>query len=153
MRLAICAPASILACCVLLSVAGGQARSYGTDADAMIERFLTNAEAPLTSYDAFRTLEAETRGGKMRARLTARTSLDPARGFHYSIVEETGSGVVREKVLRAALEAERSLRASGEDRRGALTASNYEFTPGGGAEEGLMRVAIRPKRHDKMLVE
>jgi hypothetical protein len=156
MRLTICTPASILVCCVLVSVTGGEARSYGapdTDPDAMIERFLTSAEPPLTSYHAVRTLEAETRGGQMRARLTAWTSLDPVLGFQYSIIDETGSGIVREKVLHAALDAERSLRANGEARRGALTASNYDFTPGGDAGEGLMRVAIHPKRRDKLLVE
>src|SRR5262245_64098235 len=103
MRSAICTSAGILAWCVLVSVTGGEAGSSGApdpDADAIIERFLTNSEPPLTSYHAFRTLEAETRGGQMRARLTAWTSLDPVIGFQYSIVDETGSGIVREKVLR-----------------------------------------------------
>jgi|SRR5215471_6332872 len=147
--------AVILAYCVLVPAAG-DARGPGAtdrDTDAIIERFLTSSEPPLTSYQAHRTLEAETRGGQMRARLTAWTSLDPVLGFQYSIVDETGSGIVRERVLRAALDAELSLRASGEDRRAAVTASNYEFSAGGGAEEGLTRIAIHPKRHDRMLLE
>src|SRR5262245_45084773 len=135
MRATIATHAALLACCALVSVTGSEARwrrAHAPDADGIVQRFLASPEAPLTSYHAFRTLEAETRGGQMRARLTASTSLDPILGFQYSIVDETGSGIVREKVLRAALEAERALRANGEDRRGALTASNYEFTAGGG---------------------
>src|SRR5262245_36039869 len=54
----------------------------------LVERFLTRAEPALTSYRALRTLEAETRGARMRARLTAWTSLDPIEGFQYSIVDE-----------------------------------------------------------------
>ena len=66
----------------------------------------------------------------MRARLTAWTSLDPVQGFEYSIVDESGSSIVRQKVLRAALEGERFLRANGEIERGALTPGNYEFSAG-----------------------
>src|SRR5262249_48254784 len=90
---------------------------------------------------------------KMRAGLTAWTSLDPVRGFEYSIVEEEGSSTIREKVLRAALEAEQSMRAAREVDGGALTAANYEITAAEFADDGLVQVAIRPKRHDKLLVE
>src|SRR5262245_52012763 len=100
---------------VLVGVAGVQADRAGI----VLERFLSDTGEPLESYRAFRTLEASTRGGKMRARLTAWTSLDPASGFQYTIVEEEGSGVIHGKVLRAALEAERSMRALGELARGA----------------------------------
>jgi hypothetical protein len=60
---------------------------------------------------------------------------------------------VRQKVLHAALDAERSIRASGELDKGALTPVNYEFSAGRGAEDGLVRVDIHPKRHDTMLIE
>jgi hypothetical protein len=98
----------------------------------------------------------------MHARLTAWTSLDPLLGFQYSIVEEDGSGAIRQRVLRAALEAERSLRAPAELARGALTASNYDFAAGTGgqgpqeceaAADGLVQIGIHPKRHDTMLLE
>lgn len=119
----------------------------------LVDRFLSSAGRPLTSYRALRTLEAETRGGKMRARLTARTSLDPVEGFQYTVVDEDGAGMIRQKVLRAALEAERSLRASGEAERGALTTANYEFTAADRAESGLVHIGIRPRRRDTMLLE
>ena len=122
-------------------------------ATSLIERFLSAPDSELTSYRAFRTLEAEARSGQLRARLTAWTSLDPVRGFQYAIVEESGSNIVRQKVLRAALEAERSLSRTAEGAKGALTAANYVFTAGAEAEPGLTRINIHPKRHDTLLLE
>lgn len=88
----------------------------------------------------------------MHARLTAWTSLDPVNGFQYSILEESGSGLIRNKVLRAALEAERSLKRADEAARGALTADNYSFGRGEALENGLIRIDIKPRRRDTMLV-
>jgi hypothetical protein len=118
---------------------------------AALEQFLADSDAPLIRYRALRTLEAATRGGRMHARLTAWTSLDPEGGFQYSIVEEDGSDVIRRKVLRAALEAERTMRAEGTLHRGALTWANYEFAPDN-VDAGLVRIGLRPKRSDTMLI-
>jgi hypothetical protein len=155
-RLTIAVFACVLACHLLVHANGktaGEESLPDNVASELIGRFLSNTDTPLTSYEAFRTLEAETRGGHMRARLTARTSLDPVTGFQYSIIDETGSGIIRQKVLRAALEAERSLRANGDVGRGGLTASNYDFTDDRGSEDGFRRIRIRPKRHDTMLLD
>jgi hypothetical protein len=156
-RLLIGVLAGGVACYVLAYASGAEARqNVSPDRSTrlpFIERFLASTDPALTSYRAFRTLEAETRGGQMRARLTAWTSLDPVQGFQYSIVDESGSSLVRQKVLRAALEGERFLRANGEIERGALTPSNYEFGEDSQAEENLIRIGIHPKRHDTMLIE
>ena len=148
--------ATLLAFLLLTGSTGAERRqniSPDGSTDSLIGRFLSNTGPELTSYRALRTLEAEARGGHTHARLTAWTTLDPVQGFQYSIVEETGSGIVRQKVLHAALEAERSIRASGELNRGALTPRNYEFKVRREAEDGLIRVDIHPKRPDTMLIE
>jgi hypothetical protein len=119
----------------------------------MIERFLSSTGAPLNSYRAIRTLEAATRGGKMRARLRAQTVLDAAGGFQYAILEEDGSGTIRQRVLRPALEAEREMRSSGDVERGALTASNYDFADAQSLENGRVEIGIHPKRQDKLLLQ
>jgi len=155
-RIAIGTLAALLAFHVLARASTGEARrntSPDGSTDSLVARFLSNTGPQLTSYRAFRTLEADARGGHTHARLTAWTTLDPVQGFQYAVVEETGSGIVRQKVLHAALEAERSIRSSGELDKGALTPSNYEFSAGRGAENGLIRVDIHPKRHDTMLIE
>jgi hypothetical protein len=124
----------------------------GAAAD-VLERFLGETPASPVSYRALRTLEATARGGGMTARLTAWTSRDPDAGFQYTIVDESGSGVIRSRVLRAALEAERTLAAGDGLSRGALTGDNYTFSIVGAGPDGLLRVGITPKRRDTLLVD
>ena len=119
----------------------------------VVERFLSSPGEPLVSFRALRRLAAASRGGRMQASLTAWTSLDPDRGFQYDVVEETGSGMIRSRVLRAALEAERQTRASGDGSKGALTEVNYEFGAPDTGDDPLVTVAIRPRRQDTLLVK
>jgi hypothetical protein len=121
--------------------------------ESVVDRFLTAADAPLVSYRAVRHLRAAARGGRMRAELKAETTLDREKGFQYVILEESGSGVIRSKVLKAALEAERRARNEGEGARAALTRANYEFSLGDITPEGLIRVGLRPLRQDTMLID
>jgi hypothetical protein len=124
-----------------------------SDRDGLVRKFLAGDDRPLVSYRAIRRLTASTRGGKMQAVLTARTSLAPDTGFQYEILDENGSGIIRSKVLHAALEAERDARRRDQIARAALTEANYRFTLGEDTPDGLARVAIVPKRKDAMLVE
>jgi hypothetical protein len=132
---------------------GAQPVDQGRDRNGLVQRFLSASDRPLVSYRAIRRLSAVTRGGKMNATLTVRTSLGPDTGFQYEVLEETGSGMIRSKVLHAALEAERDARRKDQTARAALTEANYRFTPGEVTPDGLARVAISPKRKDVMLVE
>jgi hypothetical protein len=154
MRIAAGWAACAFTCGVLLQAGSAtETRVVSDGATATLLERLADSGPPLTSYRALRTLTAETRGGQMRARLTAWTSLDPAAGFQYSIVDEEGSGIIRQKVLRAALEAERKMQTTGEIDKGALASINYNFADGVGTGEGLMRIGIRPKRPDTLLVD
>jgi hypothetical protein len=124
----------------------------GTDVHPAIAAFLSNAAPPVVSYRALRNLESAARGGRMRASLKAWTSLTPDEGFQYSVVEEEGSTLIRRKVLRAALEAERSIHLQHEDARDAIGPLNYDFEYDGEAD-GLVRIAIHPRRKAKMLID
>ncbi len=122
-------------------------------AQDIVDAFLSNSGSTLISYRALRTLEASTRGGRMRATLTAVTSWNLESGFQYSILEEMGSTIIRNKVLRAALEAERQISRDGTTKYAAINADNYDFAPAGEAEAGVARIDIHPKRKDTMLME
>jgi hypothetical protein len=120
-----------------------------------VERFLSRADTPLTSFVAFRHLTASARSGQTTGWLTACTALD-AGGFHYRIVGEGGSGLIRKRVLRAALEAEARARSTGDAARAALDPLNYEFLTSPSAaddEPGLARIVLKPRRKDPMLVD
>ena len=153
MRLAISCLACVVAGHALLQAVHPDARPRGRSdgAAALIERFLSSTDVLLTSpLQRVPYAEKPRRAAEgIHARLTAWTTVDPVEGFRSSIVQEDGSGFIRRKVLRAALEAERSMRDAGEMSRGALTGANYEFTPAGRAEErpGADRDRSQAPRH------
>ncbi len=115
-----------------------------------VSRFLARREPPVASAIALRHLEATTRGGSMRGWIDACTMLD-GNTLRYWIVGEGGSGAVRKRALVAALEGEKKARRD-TGARAALDPANYEFTPEI-AEEGLLRVGLKPRRKDAMLIE
>jgi len=122
----------------------------------VLGRFLAEYEQSLqslVSYRAVRRLSVVARGGKMTASLKARTSLDPVNGFQFEVLEESGSGMLRSRVLHGALEAERDAKRREKGAHGALTAANYRFGPGELTPDGMLRVAIHPLRKDSLLVE
>jgi hypothetical protein len=138
-------------------VRGQDGRSGGGQAAAgdhsLVRRFLSSGGAALVSYRAVRHLEASARAGRMRASLSALTSFDAEGGFRYEILSESGSSVIRAKVLRAALAAEQHASQRAEAGRAALTEVNYEFTSAGADADGLARVGLQPRRDDAMLIK
>jgi hypothetical protein len=118
-----------------------------------LDRFLADTGQTLVSYRALRRLSVVARGGKMAATLTARTALDPVNGFEYTVLDESGSGLLRTRVLHGVLEAERDAKRRQHGAHGALTAANYRFESGERTGDGLVRVAIHPVRKDALLVE
>jgi hypothetical protein len=138
------------------ALAHGQELSGGRGQDpadpVLVRRFLSSNGTALASYRALRRLEASARGGRMQASLSAMTWSEPDTGFHYEILSESGSGVIRSKVLRAALAAEQKASEKAESGKGSLTEANYEFTLAAAADDGLLRVGLRPRREDTMLI-
>lgn len=122
------------------------------DGAVVLEKFLTT-DRPLTSYKALRRMSVHARGGKMEATLVAESTLDPERGFEYRVIQEEGSGFLRSRVLHPVLEAERQARLRANGSHGALSEVNYRFTPGELTSDGLLRVAIKAKRKDELLMD
>lgn len=120
---------------------------------ATLDRFLADTEQRLVSYRALRRLTVTARGGKMTAAMTVRTAFDPVNGFQYDVLSESGSGMLRSKVLHGVLEAERDAKRRQQGAHGALTTDNYSFEPGESTADGFLRVAIHPVRKDALLVE
>lgn len=117
----------------------------------LVARLTSPDSSPLRSYRAKRWLSASTRGGSMSATLTAWTSLD-ADGFTYDVIDEQGSKVIRNRVLRAALAAERDAISSGTT-SAALTTANYDFLDVARGPDGAVRLQIRPRRSQVTLID
>lgn len=148
---------SSVVCLCLVSIIAVRAQERTADSAAittpapLLDRFLATADTPPVAYRALRYLSAQ--AGERKASLTARTSFDPATGFAYEILEETGAGIIRSKVLRAALEAEKSAKQAAQRSRAALTTENYQFEAAVDVGEGRQRITIRPRRKEPMLID
>src|SRR5262245_22753497 len=118
----------------------------------VVQRFLDRQDEPLSSYRALRRLEAHNTRYKKHGWIEAWTSLDPRDGFTFEIVAEGGSGYVRDKVLRKALEREAEAHARAETRTAAIAPANYAFAESRSDVEGLIEVSIEPMRKDPLLL-
>lgn len=113
---------------------------------------VTVARTPvLSQYRALRRMHAVSEKFNHEAWMDAWTELD-GRTFRYEIVSERGSETIRKKVLKALLEREKELLASGEPDRSELTTANYEFAPETEGP-GCKYILIKPKRKDSLLVD
>ena len=119
----------------------------------VLQRFLARSEEPPVEYRALRRLEANNPHFHQSAWMLVWTEYDKANGFRYQIVDEGGSGYIRSKVLRAALEGEQKIWANREPQKASFTHENYEFDNGTAAPDGLSSVAVKPRRKDVLLVE
>ena len=139
------------ACAVACAVANVHAQDHAQP--TVLQRFLARAEEPPVEYRALRRLEAQNAKFKQSAWMLAWTEYDHVNGFRYQIVDEGGSGYIRSKVLRAALEGERKIWADHEPQKSSFNHDNYLFDDGVSAPDGLATVGVRPKRKDVLLVE
>jgi hypothetical protein len=118
-----------------------------------LERFLAHANVPLQQYRAIRHLQARNERFHMDGSLDATTELTADGRFTYTILRESGSAYIRDKVLRPVLHGEQKLFATGDPGRAAFTARNYEMDGGEPAEPGVVKLFARPRRHDVALVD
>jgi hypothetical protein len=119
-----------------------------------MQRFLARPDEPLMHYRALRRLEARNERFNLHGWLEAWTELTVDGRFEYSIVREGGSEYIRNKVLRPLLENEEKLFATSDASRSAVTPQNYDLRGlEAAAEPGLVKLLVKPKRRDVLLVE
>jgi hypothetical protein len=129
--------------------------TLGGDADAVrlepaVQRYLNHGGQRVTTYRAFRRLEAEGMG--QTGWLEAWTELR-GRTFTYEITGEGGSEGVRHRVLHKVLENEQQSWASGEVQRAELTEENYDFQRSPDQPQGLVKVLLKPRRKGKLMLD
>lgn len=122
-------------------------------AQEVAERFLARNDEPVASYLALRRLEARNQRFKVEGWLEACVELSSGSRLTWRVTREGGSGYIRSKVLRKALEAERSALAQGQPARAALSAGNYTISEGPPVGTiGVARLQLVPKRNDVLLI-
>jgi hypothetical protein len=135
---------------LLMSLAAGSAPAARTN-EYPRAAFSMDREQPLRQYRAYRRMHARSEHFGQEGWLEAWTELDD-RGFRYTVVSESGSDYIRNKVLRTVLKREQELVAGGDCRRSELTPDNYDFEDASHAN-GERYVLLKPKRKDVLLVD
>jgi hypothetical protein len=154
---------SVSAAALIITAVGVCAGSVGMSArfdpaapqnfTLVLERFLMQSDEGPIRYRALRHIEARNQHFGASAWMDVWTEADEAGGFRYQVASEGGSGYIRRRVFRAALDGEQQLWREGEPKRAQLNPTNYSFKDNGVAEGGLASLAITPKRKDVLLVD
>jgi hypothetical protein len=151
-------PALLLAA-VIVAAMGTAALVAAPPADSAqaatdtVARFLESGRPPLTAYRARRHLQASSRGGKMKAQLDVWTTLQPDGTFLFEVLQESGSNMIRQRVLRAALLEEQENYKNAKLTESAFTQENYEFLLEDTGRDGeLVRIGLAPRRKSQMLI-
>jgi hypothetical protein len=140
---------------VLLAAAALQPRGAASEPPTpalVLERFLALEQTPLTQYRALRRFEARNDKFNSTAWMNVWTEADSS-GFHYAVVGEGGSDYIRARVFRGTLQTEQRSWAAHAPERAAVSAANYTFAGSVIEADGLVRVTIKPRRMDLLLVD
>jgi hypothetical protein len=142
----------LVALTALTTLATAEHATPPTQFDPVLHRFLTRADEPLLSYRGTRRLEGRNERFSVSGWMEIAAELT-AGGFHYQVIDEGGSDLIRKRVFRSMLENEEQVFASGDAARSSFTSINYELTPGDSVEPGLVKLFARPKRKDVTLID
>src|SRR4030095_7359561 len=110
--------------------------------EPVLHRFLTRADEPLATYRGTRHLEGRNERYNVSGWMDIAAELTVA-GFHYRVVDEGGSELIRRSVFRSMLENEEQIFANGDMARSSITQTNYELTAAEASEPGLVKLFAR----------
>ncbi len=137
---------SLAACCVTAHL-GARPANHPT-----LDKFLALDSAAPGQYRALRHFDAASRRMRSVAWMDVWTETDE-RGFRYQIVAEGGSEYIRSRVFRGTLQIEERQWAANAPDGAAVTTSNYRFADTDVRPDGLVRIAVQPRRKDLLLVD
>ena len=112
-----------------LAVANGSQTAPLTASD-IVARMLRSDEArrsALAGYTGMRHYHFENKKVDKHADMKVRMTCDAAGVKTFEVIEESGSGTIRNRILRKMLEAEHEASQSGEREQARITPANYDF--------------------------
>jgi hypothetical protein len=118
----------------------------------MVARFLARDDKSPIQYRALRRLEARNQKFGASAWMDVWTDVDAAGGLRYEVAAEGGSGYIRKRVFRAALDGEQKMLRDGDPQRAQLDLTNY-LIEDGGISDGIASLTIKPRRKDVLLID
>ena len=142
----------LVALTALIALATAEPAFAPATFEPVLHRFLSRADEPLVTYRGTRRLEGRNERFNVSGWMEIATELT-AEGFHYRVINEGGSDLIRGRVFRAMLENEEQIFANGDAAHSSFTSTNYELTPAESPEPGLVKLFARPKRKDVTLID
>ena len=146
-----CAPV-LLGVIALTALTTAEPAPPAASIEPVLHRFLTRADEPLVEYRGTRRLEGHNTRMNLDGWMEVATELG-VDGFHYRVLGEGGSEMIRRRVFHSMLENEERVFATGDAGNSSFTASNYELTLAPSDEAGLVKLFAHPKRRDVTLIE
>jgi hypothetical protein len=120
---------------------------------SILQRYLAVEDPSPTQYRVLRHVNASNERFDSAAWMDVWIEADEARGLRYTVAGEGGSDYIRSHVFRSTLENERKLYATGEATRAAIRPENYSFETRDEDSDGLVSLAIKPRRKDVLLID
>ena len=114
----------LVAVVALTALATAEHAPAPTEFEPVLHRFLTRADEPLVSYRGTRRLEGRNERFNVSGWMEIATELTAA-GFHYRVIDEGGSDLIRKRVFRSMLENEEQVFASGDAARSSGHGSQF----------------------------
>jgi hypothetical protein len=142
----------LVALTALTTFATAEPASTQATVEPVLHRFLSRADEPLVTYRGTRRLEGRNERFNVSGWMEIATELTAA-GFHYRVIDEGGSDLIRGRVFRGMLDNEEEIFANGDAGRSSFTTTNYDLTPADASEPGLVKLFARPKRKDVTLID
>jgi len=128
------------------------ARATTPEQAPVLDRFLALDPSVPTQYRALRHFDAKNDRFNSVAWMDVWTETDE-RGFRYEIADEGGSDYIRSRVFRGTLETEQRSWDSHAPASAEIAMSNYSFNDVSVQADGLVRVTVKPRRKDLLLVD
>jgi hypothetical protein len=125
-----------LAVIALTALVTAEPASPPATIEPVLHRFLTRADERLVEYRGTRRLEGRNARLNLDGWMEIATELGEG-GFHYRVISEGGSEMIRRRVFRSILDNEEHLFATGDVERSSFTSTNYELTLAATEEAGL----------------
>ncbi len=141
-----------LAVIALTAFATAEPASPPGTIEPVLHRFLTRADERLVEYRGTRRLDGRNARMNLDGWMEVATELG-ADGFHYQVISEGGSEMIRRRVFRSMLDNEERIVATGDAERSSFTSMNYELTPAATEEAGLVKLIAHPRRRDVTLID
>jgi len=137
---------------VFTALVAAQPELVPSGVEPVFHRFLSRADEPVVTYRGTRRLEGRNDRFNVAGWMEIATELT-AQGWHYRVLGEGGSDLIRHRVFRSMLDNEQQIFANGDESRSSFTANNYDLTPTDASEPGLVKLFARPKRKDVTLID